>query len=230
MKREQGFTLLEALTAITIFSLVVVALYGGFRIAARSWEAGERTQSSVADLRLAGDFLRRNLGQAFPLAVADRSTWRLWFRGEPDGVVFATAMPAYLGQGGIYQMTLNGERNDEGTRLMVSRRLLHPDLAAGGETREEDAPRVLIEGLKDLDFAYFGVAKKGEEARWHDRWEDAQRLPDLVRVRLDSREAGAWPELVVRLRADGIRYQRAAAPGAPGQQEPSMPPIEGELQ
>ncbi|MDX1434391.1 MAG: prepilin-type N-terminal cleavage/methylation domain-containing protein [Gammaproteobacteria bacterium] len=223
MKREHGFTLVEALAAITIFSLVVVALYAGYRVAVRSWETGEHTQAEVADLRLAGDFVRRQLGQAYPLAVADRSAWRLWFHGEPDGVVFATAMPAYLGDGGIYQLALHGERGEDGKRLMVSRRLLHPDAAPGAEGRDQEAPRVLVGNLDDVAFAYYGAAQPDERPRWHERWESMQRLPELVRVRLATRGLGEWPDLVVRLRADGIRYQRSAAPGAPGAQEPSMP-------
>lgn len=231
---QVGFTLIEALTAITIFSLVVVALYAGYRVAIRSWETGERTQASVAELRLAGDFMRRQLGQAFPLAVADRSAWRLWFRGEPDGVLFATAMPAYLGDGGIYQMTLSRVQEDGKSRLMVARRLLHPDAdpedapAIGDD--DHDAPRVLADGLDDVSFAYYGAVSQDDEPAWHDAWESEQGLPRLVRVRMRSREVGEWPELVVRLRANGIRFQRSAAPGAPGEQSPSMQSVPEVLQ
>ena len=223
---QRGFTLVEALAAITIFSLVVVALYAGYRVAIRAWESGERTQAKVADLRLAGDFVRRQLGQAFPLAVADRRTWRLWFRGEPEGVAFASAMPAYLGDGGIYQMTLVGEHRGDGARLMVARRLLHPDADPGAEGRDQEAPRVLVDDLDGVTFACFGAAEKGDDPRWHDRWEGMQRLPTLIRLRMVARDVGEWPELVVRLRADGIRYQRSAAPGAPGEQAPSLPGTE----
>jgi general secretion pathway protein J len=216
---SKGFTLLEMLVAITIFSLVIVVLYAGYRLGIRSWDSGERTHATVSELRLAGSFIRRHAAQAFPLAISEGSAWRLWFEGQPGRLVFVTAMPAYLGQGGMYEMSLRVEEQEDGAALMVSRRLLHPD-AESGKPGVDDQARPLVEDLESATFDFFGAIGDDGEESWHKSWEGRQRLPRLVRLRLNSKRAGEWPEMVVRLPSDAIRYQRTVAPGGPGQQIP----------
>ena len=216
-RRIRGFTLLEALVGITIFSLVIVVLYSGYRVGVRSWESGERTHASVSELRLAGSFIRRHVAQAFPLAISDGNAWRVWFHGAPERLLFVTAMPAYLGQGGMYEMTLELDEREDGIALMVSRRLLHPDSEPGRPGVEEQA-RPLVEDLISARFAFYGAPVVDVAQGWHDSWDVDQRLPSLVRLRLQSKTAGDWPELVIRLPTDAVRYQRSVAPGSPGKQ------------
>lgn len=214
---EQGFTLIEALAGLTVLSLVVVVIYSGFRLGARSWEAAERTHETSEEFRVVSGFVRRQLGKAFPLAISQDGSWRLWFAGSRERVVFVTEMPAYLGHGGMYQMTLAIDEHDTGRRLSVSRRLLHPE-AEPGRAGADDGPRVLMDGLASAEFTFYGSPRRGVEPGWRWRWEDAERLPTLVRLRLATQETGAWPELVIRLHADGLRYQRSVAPASPGEQ------------
>jgi len=213
-RRVRGFTLLEALVGITIFSLVILILYSGFRLGIRTWESGERTHTSVSELRLAGSFIRRHAAQAFPLAISEGNAWRVWFHGAPERLVLVTAVPAYLGQGGMYEMTLQLDEGEDGTALMVSRRLLHPD-SEPGRPGVEDQARPLIEDLISARFAFYGAPTANAAQAWHDRWDVDQRLPSLVRLRLQSKIARDWPELVIRLPTDAVRYQRSVAPGGP---------------
>lgn len=226
IRRAHGFTLLELMVAITIFSLVIVVLYSGYRLGMRSWESGERIQTAVSELRLAGAFIRRHAAQAFPLAVSNNNAWQLWFKGEARGLVFVTAMPTYLGEGGMYEMTLAVDEHDDGAALMVSRRLLHPD-AEAGQPGVDDQPRALASDLESVRFEYFGADGEDDDPSWHTRWQGRQRLPKLVRVRIASRLAGEWPEIVVALPADAVRYQRTVASGGPGQPPPEVFPGSG---
>lgn len=222
---QRGFTLLEALAGLAVFSLVVVVLFSGYRLAARSWESAERAHEASAEFRIASEFMRRHLGKAFPLAISERGSWRLWFQGSREHVIFVTEMPAYLGHGGMYQMTLAVDDDEDALhRVSVSRRLLHPE-AEPGRAGTDDGPKVLIDGLSEAGFAFYGSPRRGAEPGWYARWERAERLPSLVRLRLADAETGAWPELVMRLHADGLRYQRSVAPAAPGQgDDGALPP------
>jgi hypothetical protein len=127
-------------------------------------------------------------------------------------------MPTYLGQGGMYEMTLKVDQQDDGASLVVSRRLLHPD-AEPGRPGVSDLARPLLENLESAQFAYFGATGEDGEESWHTSWQGRQRLPRLVRLRIDSKLVGDWPEMIFRLPTDAVRYQRSAAPGGPGQQD-----------
>lgn len=218
-RRLRGFTLLEMMVGITIFSLVIVVLYAGYRLGMRSWESGERTQAAISELRLAGTFVRRHVAQALPLAISRNNAWHLWFQGDGERLVFVTPMPAYLGQGGMYEMTLSVEEQDDAAVLMVARRLLHPD-ADPDRPGVDDQPRALVGDLESVRFDFFGADSEDVDASWHRRWEGMQHLPRLVRLQLTSHVAGAWPEILIPLPTDAIRYQRSVAPGGPGQPGP----------
>jgi general secretion pathway protein J len=224
---KRGFTLLEVLVSLTIFSLVIVVLYAGYRLGLRSWESGERTHTAISELRLAGSFVQRHASQAFPLAISRNNAWRLWFEGEEKRLVFVTGMPTYLGEGGMYEMTLSVDEQNGGAALMVARRLLHPD-AKSGKPGVDDQPRPLVGDLVSAKFDYFGATSAESEASWNRRWEGRQRLPSLVRLRLTSKLVGEWPDIVVRLPTDAVRYQRTVAPGGPGEAIPEELPSSGE--
>jgi hypothetical protein len=167
------------------------------------------------------------VAQAFPLAISRNGAWLVWFEGRPDRLVFVTAMPAYLGQGGMYEMTLQVDETDDGNLLTVSRRLLHPD-AQPGKPGVDDQARPLVKELESATFAFFGALGEDSEESWQTSWEGRPRLPRLVRLRLNSKSAGKWPELIVRLPSDAIRYQRTVAPGSPGQQLPQGVALPGQ--
>jgi general secretion pathway protein J len=216
MKRNagRGVARMEALVALAIVVVVLAVLYAGYRLSLRSWDEGERTHAAVTELRLAGTFLRRYIAQATPLAINDNNVWQLWFEGKAQRLVFVTAIPAYLGPGDYYQMTLSVEERASGAALTVSRRLLHPD-AKPGTSAIDDQARTLSEALDSARFSYFGADGDGEF--WHSHWEGRQRLPRLVRLRLVSKRIGAWPDIVIPLPSDDNRYQRVALPGSSGQ-------------
>lgn len=206
----RGFTLLEVIVAVTIFSLVILLLFAGYRLGIRGWESGQRMHDAISELRLAGDFMHKYASQAFPLAVSQNNSWRLWFEGESQRLEFITAMPQHLGEGGVYAMALTVEETEEGSSLMVARRLLHPEVAAG-RPGVDDPPRVLLKDLESARFEYYGARGEREEASWHRRWVNEQRLPFLVRLRLESKRVGEWPALVVRLPTNAVRYQRSGS-------------------
>ncbi len=206
---EKGFTLLELLVGLTVFSLLVVTLYSGFRFGTRSWEVGAGSTEASNEQRLASAFVRRQLGKAFGLAVRDGGRWRLRFEGSRERLVFISDVSRFVGQGGLYEMTLAVEGGAE-RRLTVAHRQLRPALGVASGDRDV-RPESLIDDVVAAEFAYFGSPTKRMEYGWYDEWQDAERLPSLVRVRVSTRTAGDWPEIVVHLKADAIHYQQAGS-------------------
>lgn len=69
-----------------------------------------------------------------------------------------------------------------------------------GHSDSEDSKEVvLIDRIILAEFGFFGAADQDTQPRWRDRWQDASKLPLLVRVHItfppDDRRK--WPELVI---------------------------------
>jgi hypothetical protein len=85
-----------------------------------------------------------------------------------------------------------------------------------------------VADLESATFSFFGVLGQDSEESWQTSLQGRQRLPRLVRLRLTSKRVGEWPEMIMRVPSDAIRYQRTVAPGGPGQQIPQGIPLPGQ--
>jgi len=198
---EEGFTLVELIVALTILGLIAAGLFGAMRFSARAWERGEARITALSDTAAIRRFLRARLQDIQPQTVATGPRSREpVFRGGPESLRFAAPMPPEVGIGGFYLFTL--EQSLAGP-LMLDWRLLRPDGAldiADGRKR----PRPLFGSEVRIRFRYFGVARPGEAASWHDRWE-AEQLPRLIELQFRTEGDGRTPvPLRVALAAHGL--------------------------
>lgn len=199
VQRERGFTLVELIVAMTLFGLLITMLYGGLRFGARAWEASEEGLDDTARLQVVQEFIRRELSQAYPVSSPEGAeTEDGAFAGGPEALAFVGLLPDHLGLGGFSRLRLFLDDDDENKRLVVTWRPLDLDpLRLEDET--DDAQSVLLRGLADAGFSYFGAIEPGEPPEWREEWAGADRFPLLVRLRLTFvRESVMhWPELVV---------------------------------
>ena len=68
MSARKGFTLVELLVAMTVFSVVMTAVYTAFHTGARVWRYGEENMQMFQDARVALTLVSRELRCAFPEA------------------------------------------------------------------------------------------------------------------------------------------------------------------
>ncbi|MCP5195270.1 MAG: prepilin-type N-terminal cleavage/methylation domain-containing protein [Gammaproteobacteria bacterium] len=200
-RRQTGFTLLELIVAITLMGLVLVVLYSGLRLGLNGWDHGERRAEATNRLRLAQEFLRRQLTQSLTVYQFDEKRKKsVVFAGRSDGIELITPMLTQLGQGGLYRLRI--ELGD--SRLWIRWRPYLPDDPNAGEERES----VLLEGVSGIEWAYFGFEQDNdqESPRWHSEWASTERRPLLVRLNLNLFD-GSWPDLVVAL-TEGREQQR----------------------
>ncbi len=194
---EAGFTLIELLVALTLLGLIMAMLFGGLRFGIRTWERSDAWADEAAEMRVVQGFIGRQIAQAYPVVTRDGSTAiGVEFSGTSHSLDFISLVPAHLGVGGLYRIGFALEAGGGARRLVMTRRLFHPDVS--GEPGDDDAT-VLIDGLEDVEFSYFGARSENETPRWYDRWTEASRFPKLVRLRVDFGQGvhRRWPELVV---------------------------------
>ncbi|HEX6137162.1 MAG TPA: prepilin-type N-terminal cleavage/methylation domain-containing protein [Casimicrobiaceae bacterium] len=197
--RQRGFTLLELTIALVLLGLLSAVLFGSVRLAGRSTDGGEAKTQAAASMRLAQDFLRANLEAQHPLRMRKIVEFPLLFTGASDELRYASELPPRVAGGGLWFYRL-AVRSDEARSPLVLERLV-PDLAADAPPEFVNAERsVLAEDIASLKLGYFGRERDAAAAAapsWHDRWDDPQQLPQVIRIDVTPKHGPAWPTLYV---------------------------------
>ena len=88
-RRQGGFTLLEAIVALTLLALMLAVLSGSIRFASQSRDVTAAKIDSIDNMRIAQDFLRQTLAQAHPKRWVKAVGRPFVFRGEHEEAVVA---------------------------------------------------------------------------------------------------------------------------------------------
>ena len=195
-RRESGFTLLELLVALSLVGLMSVAIFGGLRFGTRTWEAGSARSEQINEVVLTQSLMRRHLIQlaAFD-QVQQRSETAPVFEGEGQFVRFLAPLALQVGLGGVYQFELAVEDGAEGrARLVIRWRLYRPDRAPD-EPFDPADQRVLLDGLEDAEFRYFGAVNRRDDPEWRELWPGQALLPSLIalEVAFPDGDRRRWP-------------------------------------
>lgn len=212
-RRPAGFTLIEVLLALVLLALLMGGAYGALRASTRAVQSGEALIDRTNKLRVAQEFLRREISQSMSLAVdQDRSTGEMYMLvGEPEQLTFVAPMPGYLGRGGAYVQRLTFE-DRAGDLKLVFRHKLHNGFKPEDDPLDDPdlEPVVLLEHIRDARFEYRALDDQGKLDDWQDEWDKAGRLPLLVRVSIEFEDDARmrWPEMVIPLMLDASQTFR----------------------
>ena len=205
---EAGFSLVEVLVALVLLGLLSMALFASVRFGVTAWQRGGERSDQIHTSMLVQDLLRRLIGQAYPLVLADGTgTGRVDFAGTSTSLDFLAPVPVALASGGRARFKVAIERRGGGTDLVMTSR---PELAAA-DAPAELTRKTLLATIEMAEFAYFGAAQSQPASQWHDRWGGELSLPALVRlrVRFARSDPRLWPDLTIapRITADvGCTY------------------------
>lgn len=201
--RSGGFTLLELLIAITLLALLLAVLFGGLRTGSRVWEAGDQRSDDLARLQAAQGFLRRQIGDLFPLQK-ERPTdgsGSVAVSGTKNSFAFAGLLPTHFDFVGFQTITVAVSENRDGRHLTVQWEPFDDNTIVQQQIDSDERQSTLVENVASVRFAYFGAEEDGGDARWFDEWLDRDLPPALVRLSLEFDEGDRryWPTLVVRV-------------------------------
>ena len=197
--RQRGFTLIELVVALTILGVMMVLLYAGLSFAMRSWDAGDAVGRTAADRRIGEAFVRRELGDLFPMRWKDPTTLRLAFEGAKDHMRFVSSRPAGVSIGGLSLVSLEVAGDARaGERHLVMRRALPDDAAENFDPLDQVEATVVLAGVDSVSFQYFGAESDFTDPKWVDEWAFPTRIPMLVRLHMHRTDGSELPDMVVR--------------------------------
>lgn len=198
----RGFTLLELTIALLLLALMAAVMVGSVSLSARSWDGGEAKATEVAEMRQTQEFLRGQFSAQYPQRIKKAVELPLMFAGDRDEIRYAAALPPRVIEGGVYFFRLAlasaGTAND-----LILERVIPPPDAAELPSFDASDRSVLAKGIAELRIGYFGRdpnAQAAAEPTWRDRWDDPQRLPELLRIDVKPERGPPWPTLVVEPR------------------------------
>ncbi|MEO5694481.1 MAG: prepilin-type N-terminal cleavage/methylation domain-containing protein [Usitatibacter sp.] len=200
MKRQRGFTLVEVMIAMVLLGGMMLLLYSGLSFGLRSWDAADANGRRTADRRIAMNFLRREIGETFPLRFKDSMTLKMAFEGKENRLRFVSSRPAGISQSGLSLVSVGLEQGeDRNTRDLVMRRAMPDDAAKDFGPVEKGERTVLFEKIDNITFQYYGAENDFTDPTWVDSWDYAGRIPQLIRIRIRASDGTMLPEMVVRV-------------------------------
>ena len=207
MKRVSGFTLVELLLAITLLSMLLALAYGGLHAATHATDRGQVILEESGRLRMAHQFVRKQLNQAIPLAFsqADGETAgnkeAEVFLGSAHSIRFVGPMPGYLGFGGPQVQQLSIVSGEHGFELVLEHALVQGFEESHLSERD---PIPLIDRIASAEFQFLARDETGELVPWTSTWEDATQLPVAISLDIEFEEGAytEWPLLVAAVKID----------------------------
>ncbi len=187
-----GFTLLEMLLAITIFSMVVGVIFTSFRLGSSSWEKGEKDIERYQRIRIVAELIYREVRSCFPYVLTpgelDKHVKFYAFFGEPDSLKFVSSAGLSNAQRGLFilEFWVSGKNG-----LMVGQDRALGNNLADLSLRGEESATIIDQNVKKIRFRYYDQKKKGEKGEWVQHWDPRDkldremRLPRAVEVSID---------------------------------------------
>jgi general secretion pathway protein J len=192
--------LIEIVVAMVILGALMLMLWSGLSFSMRSWDAGDRVGRTAADRRIGEAFLRRELGELFPMRFRDPTRVVVAFEGAHDHLRFVSSRPAGISVGGLALVSLDVAGDSRrGERHLVMRRALPDNEAKNFEPLDAAEPTVLIAGVEAIELDYFGSENDFTEPKWREDWKPPDRIPQLVRMRVKLADGAALPEMTMRV-------------------------------
>jgi general secretion pathway protein J len=193
---QAGFTLVEALVAITLLSLLSIALTGALRLGIDSWTRGSAHSDHLSHILAVQSLLRDIVGQAYPYFLSsDPTRGYVDFDGTSDSLALLAPAPIALGVTGRARFRLSVAKRDGLSDFMMTSQ---PELGVA-DASSTIQKKTLFAGAASIKFAYFGRLWSETAAHWHDHWSGQAALPQLVNIQVGFPQGDMrlWPDLVV---------------------------------
>ena len=188
---NHGFTLLEVMISLAVLGLIVLMVFGVFRMGISAWERGDAIKDEYQKMRVASQLISRQIKSAVPYKIKSSKAEgdHLAFEGSAHSLKFVSALPWRANQAGgfVYVVYEFKEGGREGGKLILyEQRVLNKDFMA--EEPKEESGVSLFEEISNVHFEYYRQEKpdQNKSAEWLDAWnaKEEKELPSALRMTL----------------------------------------------
>lgn len=182
-RRGSGFTLVEILIAMGIFSLVLAAIYSSWTAILRGRKVGLEAAAAVQRARIAGRTIEECLGSVQSFVANQPYYAFLCENGSEPTLSFVTRLSPSFPRSGkfgdltVRRVTFSVEQGKDGTRDLVLRQ--NP-LTMEIDTDEKNYPLILAKNVKQFKTEFWDSRLQD----WVDEWKQTNQLPVMVKVTL----------------------------------------------
>jgi len=184
-----GFTLVEVMVTLAILGLILVVVFGAFRLGLSAWEKGDSIKEDYQKIRMISQLVSRQIKSAVPYKVKTEKAQGdyLAFEGKAHSLRFvsALAMKTKRPEGFVYVVYQFKDEGERKGRLVlyeqraVNRNFFEDDL-------KEDSAVTLFEGVSQVRFEYYREAnkEKNQTEGWVEEWnaKEENELPKVLRM------------------------------------------------
>ena len=208
----RGFTLIELLLAITLFSLICVALFSGIHLATNAWRRAEAPVEAALDELAVVNLMRSQLRELHAVVAQERGQPQALFFGTDRAVRFVAPLPAHRGVAGLYVIEYAAT---ESNQLVLRYELYRPDIQIPLSVAELFNEEALPLAAANLKFQYFGVVDERGESAWLDSWAEQKVFPRLVRLDVLNDLGEVVASHAFDIKAQDSRFPRRSRGGKP---------------
>ncbi len=221
---NRGFTLIEVLIALALSVLLVALLFSALHTytlgatVAVEQVAGKQLAESIYQ------FIGGQLREAVPLILNTSRERDVLFYGDERKIVYIGHIPRHRSAGGLHKNSLVVSGTPPRQTLTFSyERLVIDDRFDRKAFIAEDTgtPHTLGETVSSIEFSYFGAVKLHEDPEWFGEWQVQDRLPELVRIRIESTSATRSLDFVVPIYTNAPIKHIASPTGRRGDPSPN---------
>ena len=199
-RKRVGFTLVELLVAVTIFSIIAAALYSGLNAGIRVWRRSENNIKLHQTMRLALDGMAGELRNSVNFnETADSQDegesetepeeefeivekQDLVFSGAKTEISFVSLITRFLDDEQIFRKELAKLTYSVNSKSELMRKIA---FQSEGFKAVDSPDEMIVEGVSELRFEYsYKPYEEEDEAVWKEDWRGQENVPMGVKIYL----------------------------------------------
>ena len=175
---DKGFTLVELLLAITVFSIVIVGIYSSLALGIKVHRRSAVMGGDYTDMGLVYDVMTRDLRSIVAISG-------VYMQCESDNIYFYSAQPNYSGSRDLNKITYSWK----GSRNEVSFFRLKESYIDSMQKEYKESEEILS-GMLTFNFKYGYYKEVGVDERelvWKNDWKE-ESIPKMVKIEMSKND------------------------------------------